>query len=743
MDSETITPEIEEAFDPNTRGWAANMDEPGVLLGRCGRGPAMLEQIKAVVGDAVIDELHVCAPYFDERAEALTSLAGQLGSPSTTVFVQSHRTNLLQAAARALDSTFTLRAASFQHREEANGEERVRDALLHAKFYAVRQADLVTVFFGSANCSRAALTVPGSGGNAELMAHATMPAPEFEKAFLAELVVDDVEPVLAADAKDEEAPSETGGFLHVTAARMEAGLLRVAFESDESSQLSHADIDGSVFNPDEVGMEWALFKTSGNPRTVVLVGTCRGATIQSQLHWIDDERALRSSARARSLAESIHSRVRSDRWGIGAWTHVLSELFKHLKYIPKVGPRRRSTARGDDGGAGGPVEFEWDDVFSDTYGLPAVIGLAPRFSFALDDRVASLRTMLLRWYGIVQPEHDETAPTGDDDSAKPEMIPSQEGDGGDKMVELPRAVRRSELTMTSEKEKKKALKLVRQVAAKLGEPDFLSERQPELLAADLKVAAVLLRVGLAAEWLTQQEFFDTTLAIWLPLFFNATGSENTGWLEQRYLTASDQQGFARSISSVELAAALGCWALSVPAKATSADHALFDLACTLGVARLPWLWQTGGNRRIAKEIAAMIAATSQGDDVDWRKLERRWLTLIRRGYALNQLQKAVADVGFGELRGRIKQRRVVAGELLWQEPAGFCVATEDCDRVKDKTGTVRVLQQERATKKYLAPYLMPVAGLLDENVLADTVIRSKARKELLSMIEELRLRLSV
>ena len=164
---------------------------------------------------------------------------------------------------------------------------------------------------------------------------------------------------------------------------------------------------------------------------------------------------------------------------------------------------------------------------------------------------------------------------------------------------------------------------------------------------------VLLRAGLADKWLTEQEFFTTTLAIWLPLFFNASGSENTGWLEQRYLTAPDQEEFAKSLRSVELAAALGCWALSTPAKATSAEHALFDLASALGVARLPWLWQTGGNARIAKEIAAMLTLTSQGDDLNWRKIDHRWRKLIRRGCALSQLQNAVAEVEFSALRGRI------------------------------------------------------------------------------------------
>lgn len=139
----------------------------------------------------------------------------------------------------------------------------------------------------------------------------------------------------------------------------------------------------------------------------------------------------------------------------------------------------------------------------------------------------------------------------------------------------------------------------------------------------------------------------------------------------------------------------------------------------------------------------MLTFTSQGDDLDWREIEHRWLTLIRRGYALGQLQKAVADVEFSELRGRIKQMKVVTDELRWQKPVGFCVATEDCERVKDQNAPVRVLQQGRGWKLYSGPYLMPVEGLLDESVLSHAAMPRKARRELLTMVEELRLGLSM
>ena len=705
----------------------------------------MLEQMKAVLGGGRAEHLYVCAPYFDEKAQVLQAIAQELGAASTTVLVQSKRTNLIAGAAAGLGSQFSLKAATFEHKEKvgSGGEECTREGLLHAKFYGVLHGDEVTVFAGSANCSRAALTISGSAGNAELMTHATYPKAEFETGFVDELVVDDEEPVLLAEPVEPPPAHDDQGFIRIRAARMELGYIRVAYHADPDTKMSAALVDDTPIEPADLGDDWATFRSSQQPRIITLVGRHGDTDLSSLPHWIDNEYALRVSARGRSLAESIHSRVRGDAWGIGAWTDVLSELYKHLQYMPRASSHRQAGDRGSDDGNKGPAEFEWGDVFSDSYGLPVGPGLIASFPTGLEGRVGGLRSMLLRWYGIVQPEPEGDG-TGDEGPTQPGTA-TDNGDNGedtDKVTALPKAIPRPKLPPASDRERRRALKLVAQVASRLAESDFLSERRPELLAADLKVAAVLLRAGLADEWLTEQEFFDATFTIWLPLFFNAAGEESTGWLEQRYLTAPHWEEFAETIRSVELAGALGCWALSTQAKATSPEHARFDLASALSVARLPWLWQTGGNEQIAKEIAEVFAHTSRGKDPDWKSIEHRWLTLIRRGYALNHLQKAIASVDVVDLRDRIQQPKVEPGELLWQDPYGFCVAKRDCDRADGQKGEVLILQQNDVTKLFMGPFLVPVVGLLEEGVLGDDAMPARARKELQAMVEELRVGLA-
>ncbi len=494
---EAVATEVEEAFDPNTRTWAVDMTAPEFLLGRAGRGGSMLEQMQGVLGAGAADHLYVCAPYFDESAEALQALTQALKTPSSTILVQSKRTNLLSAAAASLGSQFSLKAATFEHKETvgSDGDERTHEALLHAKFYAVQRGGEVTIFAGSANCSHAALTISGSAGNAELMTHATIPGAEFERAILDEVIVEHVQPELGAEPTAAP-PTETGkGFIRIRAARMEAGHIQVAYHADTGTGIIRALVDDSPLEPIDRGDGWVTFQASQPRRIIVLVGSSDGVDVRSEPD--EDE-------------------------GVSA------------------------------------------DCVSDGAGSDSADG---------------------------------------------------DGDSADSVIALPKAIPRPTLPSASEEDRKRGLKIIKQVTKRLAEAEFLSERPPELLAADLKVAAVLFRAGLAEAWISEQEFFDATLAIWLPLFFNAEGEESTGWLEQRYLTAPKRQEFAEAIRSVELAAALGCWALSTPAKGDSPEHARFDLASALGVARLPWLWQTGGNERVAKEIAEVFALTSRGDDI--------------------------------------------------------------------------------------------------------------------------------
>jgi hypothetical protein len=137
-------------------------------------------------------------------------------------------------------------------------------------------------------------------------------------------------------------------------------------------------------------------------------------------------------------------------------------------------------------------------------------------------------------------------------------------------------------------------------------------------------------------------------------------------------------------------------------------------------------------------MAEVFGHTSRGESVSWHEVENRWITLIRRGFALSRLEKAIQGMNASELSTSIRQAWVEPGELLWQRPYGFCIAMAACERAVGKKSRVLILQQADASKTFAGPFLTPVAGLLDPAVLSDRVLPARARQELAQMVAETR-----
>ena len=737
---EPITREIEEAFDSEARGWASAMTPASEILGRAGQGKSMLDRMRETLGDRKADHLVVCAPYFDAGAEALTKVAEEFGVNHTTVLVQSGRTNLPQSAADKLGPKFTVKNATFEHREKVADEQSkvTRVALLHAKFYAFHCGPEIVMFAGSANCSRAALTIPGSQGNAELMSSVTLSSGEFTREFLSELVVEDIAPQLAVDTA-EPPVLEEGCFIKIQAARMTAGLIHVTFQCSQGAVIQRALVDKTVLNPQEIGSGWVRFQTTQHhPLTILLVGRNETKELHSPLHWIDNEAALSVSARGRSLGDSIRSIGQSREWGIGVWGEVLTELYKHLEYMPKGAPKPKVSHQGSINENQRSAKFTWQDVFSKDYGLPVQSALYS-FPIGVNQQVGGLKNLLLKWFGIEAVGPVEGAGQGDEDSTSQLAIGlTEEEEPTDVVKPLPPKPPQLSPALLNTSERKRALKLVEQVADRLASEVYLLERSPEMLSADLKVTAVLFRVAVGNGWITEEEFFNATHKIWLPLFFNAAPGYNVGWLELRHLTDPNPERFADAMCSPELSAALASWALAAPTIPASAMHARFSLASALSVARLPWLWQTGGIQEIGNQVAEVLAYASGNMYPDWTQIEARWLTLIRRGCALNQLERIVWEMKVGTVAARITRSKVYAGELLWQKSVGFCVAVADSGRTENDKCDVLQLQRGDAKKTFRGDFLIPLAELVNDNVINDQRLSTDARGEIAEMTKELR-----
>jgi hypothetical protein len=725
--SDAIKEELGEAFDTATRRWLSE-EQPSTsptLLGRAGSGAPLLESFESVKGIEPLDELVVCSPYFDAEGAALHALIEQTAARRATVLCQPSGSTLTRKAFEAAGGTANLQQVSFEH---VSVDGAARAAFIHAKFYGLLRGDEALVIAGSANCSRAALVANGSTGNAELMALRRMPVADFEMALVGELQRIPATAVLA-EAVPEPDDLSVATTLRVLAARFESGTLLIGF-APARAEIRSCEVDGAKvrFSRAEPGIMSAA--CSVEPRSVRLEGLLDGAGTWSAPTWVDHERHLRASARGRSLADSIRARMQPGGWNAAGWADVMDVFCKHLTYMPtRDSGRAAATASSADGTDVG--SFSFTDVFSDSYQAPALGGLGPLLVKFEGGKERSLQQLLLRWFGVVD-EAEEAAGTvatdgddRDDEVDRPEVLPA--------------ARKRLAPPPLTEADKRGIQKVLQQVEEAMTMEQFLAERRPELLAADLKVAAVLLRTGLREGWLGALEFFQATHRIWTSLFFSGSPDTNQGWLEYRLRHAEDTTAFIAAVRSPELAAALLGWAFAVVPEEASATSARFHLAVALAVARLPWLWDTGDEAAVARELEILLAHTGDPEASSTAAVREAWERMLRRGHALLRLEDAAKAVPLVALRARIQVPDLLAGDLLWQGTAGYCVVTKATPRLDGKKVPVLQLQKQSEESHFVAPYTMPIVALLDEAVLPPSPgFSAEPRRVLGEFLDELR-----
>jgi hypothetical protein len=726
--ADAIKEELTEAFDTATRRWLSE-ERPSTsptLLGRAGSGASLLESFQGVKGIEPIDELVVCSPYFDAEGAALYALIEQTAASRATVLCQPSGSTLTRKAFDAAGGTTNLQQVSFEH-VSVDGEARA--AFIHAKFYGLLRGGEALVIAGSANCSRAALVASGSAGNAELMALRRMPVADFESSLVGELQRIPA-PAVLAESSPEPDDLSVATTLRVLAARFESGTLLIGF-APARAEVRSCEVDGAKvrFSLAEPGIMSAA--CSVEPRSVRLEGLLDGDGTWSAPAWVDHERHLRASARGRSLADSIRARMQPGGWNVAAWADVMDVFCKHLTYMPtRDSGRAAATASGADGADGGT--FSFTDVFSSSYQAPALSGLGPLLVKLDGGKERSLQQLLLRWFGVVN-EVEEAEGTvaadgdddGDDDVDRPEVLPA--------------ARKRVAPPPLTEADKRRIQKVLQQVEDAMTTEQFLAERRPELLAADLKVAAVLLRTGLREGWLGAHEFFQATHRIWASLFFSGSPDANQGWLEYRLRHAEDTTAFVAAVRSPELAAALLGWAFAVVPEEASPTSARFHLAVALAVARLPWLWDTGDEAAVARELEILLAHTGVPEASSAAPVREAWERMLRRGHALLRLEDAAKAVPLAALRARIRAPELLAGDLLWQGAAGYCVVTKATPRLEGQKVPVLRLQNQSEESHFVAPYTMPIGSLLEEAVLPPSPgFSTEPRRVLREFLDELR-----
>jgi hypothetical protein len=730
--AEAIAEELAEASDATNRPWLTHgpISTSRTLLGRVGEGAPLLESFHGAQGAEPVDELVVCSPYFDPEGSALHALVGQAMPGRATVLCQPSRSTLTRVGFAAAGEAAHLQQVSFEHRSV---DEQARTAFIHAKFYGLLSGDQALVIAGSANCSRAALLSSGSDGNAELMAVRRMPIAEFESSLVGELQRI-AAPVLLAEAVPAAEEAPVAPSIRVLAARFETGSLRVGFDPPRA-QILACELDATKvrFSLSEPGI--LRVACSAEPRALRIEGIIDGVTAWSAPAWIDHERQLRASARGRGLIDIIRARTQPGGWNVTAWADIMDEFCKHLAYLPALDAGRVSS-RAPSRERSAPGIFSFTDVFASSYEVPALSGLGSLLVKLEDGKERSLQKLLLRWFGILE-EADDTetgvsvaSDEGEDEVDRPEVL----------RVSLPPTHSAS----PTEADKRRAQKVLAHIEQAMTMEQFLARRRPEVLAADLKLAAVLLRTGLREHWIEPPDFFRTTHVIWASLFFSGSPETNQGWLEYRLRCAEDPAAFVAAMRSPELSAALLGWAFAAAPDEVSPSSARFHLAVALAVARLPWLWDSGDEKAVARELEVLLAHTGKPEEHSAALMRAAWERMLRTGHALMRLEGAASAVPLDGLRARIQAPALRTGDLLWQGGAGYCVVTKTTPRVEKQKVPVLRLQDGSEESQFGAPYTMPIGSLLEQAVIPlSPEFGTEPRRVLREFLTELRSGLGV
>jgi len=719
---EYVTAEVLDAFGASSHPWAAGLAPASDLVGKAGSGEALLDAMLDRLGTEPVSRVTVCSPYFDADAEALRQLVDRLAPAQTEVVVEERRSGLLRSGADQLHDRIRLRTAAFEYKDD---HERLHQSFIHAKFYAFEQGDRVTVFAGSANCSRAALTIPGGSGNFELLAARVLTRQQFREEYLGEFRMTDSPPVLPDVPPAVEVPEPDVDAVRITAARFDGHELQISFTGPPHLQVTRCLLDGvpKVVEARAAGL--VATRPDAPPRTVQIEGQVAGHRVQSALSWADHEPELRNTARMRGLVHLVSQHLRPDQWRPGALIEMLEVLTKNVQYLPA----RRGLWRRSDAPAA-TVAYTEADVFihASRYRLPTLGSQGHPAGWA--GQVTGLQQLVYRWLG--HPWEEEAG----DAAPPPVHADEEEGSVVDRQEELLPPTPALAPPPITERERTRVRRTLERVAEVLCDEHWLGQHEPENLGMDLCWLAALMRAGLCAGWVEEPDLLNVTHRIWSSWFFSGSPEPARGWLDWRCRSAEEGESFAARMTTDELAAALAGWALAVPQEIRTATQARFALACVVSVARLPWLWYGKRQDVVKSLLLRLLETTTRLTDRQRADVTHRWGAILRRGEALRLLERSLARRSVEEVHQDLPLLRLAPGDLLWQGSIGFCMVTTQWNGTGDCP--VLKLQRQMERSKIAFAYVTPVRALLDQARLSeDRVVDAQARIEITALLAEL------
>ena len=153
-------------------------------------------------------------------------------------------------------------------------------------------------------------------------------------------------------------------------------------------------------------------------------------------------------------------------------------------------------------------------------------------------------------------------------------------------------------------DKKKIQKLVDTLIEAFTNKDIVENRPLPLLLDDLKVASIILRMGLDKGWITAEEYFDATYTLWTEFFFSCEIDVNRGYLD---LKLDQEDVEIEDIQSAELSATMLSWLFAIE-PSNDIKYIRLLMSAILVHAKFPWIFVGSSAPEIDKELNKTLIA---------------------------------------------------------------------------------------------------------------------------------------
>jgi len=698
--TQNIANAVSNAYNKETAPWSINMEKSSGLIGRVNIKSSLLEQMKAYVKIGC-DKLIIQSPYFDSEGKTIQQL-NELFSPKTIeIYAQNRHSELTEEIISTLEKNISIVPTNFIH----YAQDKPKQAFIHAKYYAFLYPDKAIVFSGSANCSQAAMSTSSiKVGNAELMSVKEMSLADFNAQYNNDIEkVSEFTPQSESEVKKSDEEIATPKPVQIHSAQFEYKHIKVAVTVHEDYQINVSIVDNNIckikYIEDNL-LHIEGFENEPSKLCLLYKNKQTDELICSDEIWIDDERELSTSAKTRSLSDFIQGSSEL-AWNHNAFGDLLKVFNEHLAHTPK----RDDTHALGNTKAHDKVRtvFNPSDVFVDNYNSTSLHSSnSSRYAF-------DIHAILRQYLGLYNQNTD------DDSKVELTQEELQEQLNKDSIDIDPKTTTNDKPKVEiDEQGRKKIKKLIETLVDAFTNEEIVANRPLSLLIDDLKVASIILRMGLNNEWVTQEEYFDTSYTLWTEFFFSCSLDENRGYIDLKL----DQEDIdVEDLYSAELSASMLTWLFAIE-PSHDIQYIRLLMSAILVQAKYNWIFFGSDYEQIDIEIKKLLVAFNP-KDIDKLLLEHRdlWNLIKNTGKSFAEVISIINQHKISDYKDRLPLKEIEKGELLWQGNVNFYIVSSNYKRQLNKQNKFRAdvvpLNKLKQETSFLVNFTVPIHDLLD------------------------------